>query len=70
MILLIAIIVCALCVIGTHKLVAMMAGDTLSKMYSHYSYDKISLGYLLYMSAILFAVYFLLAGFAYSAWIR
>lgn len=62
--------VSVLCVIVTHKLVAMMAGDTLSKMYSHYSYDKISLGYLLYMSAILFAVYFLLAGFAYSAWIR
>jgi hypothetical protein len=69
MILLIAIIVSVLCVIATHKVIAMMAGDSLSEMYRHYSFDKISFGYLLYMSSILFVVYMFLVGFAYSAWI-
>jgi len=70
MILFLAIIFSLGCVIGTHKIIAMMAGDSLSKLYSHYSFDKISFSYLLYMSSILFAVYMFLVGFAYSSWIR
>jgi hypothetical protein len=70
MILLIAIIISLICVVATHKVIAMMAGDSLSKLYSHYSFNKISFSYLLYMSTILFAVYFFLVGFAYNAWIQ
>jgi hypothetical protein len=70
MILILAIIVSVLCVIGTHKLIAMMAGDTLNEMYSHYSSNEISFIYLLYMSGILFLVYFLLLGGLYNTWIR
>lgn len=70
MILIIAIMVSVLCVIATHKLVAMMAGDSLSVMYKHYSFNKFSFSYLLIMSAMMFMVYFLMTGLAYSAWIR
>ena len=62
--------VSVLCVIATHKLVAMMAGDSLSEMYRHYSFDKFSFSYLLMMSAMMFCVYFLMTGLAYTAWIR
>ena len=70
MILILAIILSLLCVVGTHKLIAMMSGDPLSKLYYHYLLNAISFTYLLYMSAVLFAVYFLLLGGLYNAWIR
>lgn len=69
MVLIIAIMVSVLCVIATHKIVAMMSGDPLSKLYYHYLLNAISFTYLLYMSAVLFAVYFLLIGGLYNAWI-
>lgn len=70
MILLIAIIFSLVCVIATHKLVAMMVNVSLSKMYSFYFSDQFSFGYLLYMSAIMYTVYILLAGAAYRYWVQ
>ena len=70
MVLIIAIIVSVLCVIGTHKLVATMAGDDLIDMYIFYLSKDYLLRYFMWISAMYFGIYLVLTACAYITWIR